>query len=50
MLSQDLEQRINFALVNMNNIFERLEDIEESICYLEYTMSLLSKRIDGIER
>jgi len=49
-LYQNTDHRLDFALANVNRLFERLEKVEESINTLEYTLSLLSKRIDDLER
>ncbi len=50
MLSQDAARRIDFTLANLNRIYERLDEIEDSMLVLEYAISLLSKRIDDLER
>jgi prefoldin subunit 5 len=49
LLYQNADRRIDFALANINRLFERIEKIEERINTLEYTLSLLSKRIDDLE-
>lgn len=45
-----MERRLDFALANLSKIFERLEEVEEDIRTLEYAISLLSRRIDDIEK
>jgi tetrahydromethanopterin S-methyltransferase subunit B len=50
LLSQNVDRRVDFALSNINRLFERIEKIEENVNALEYALSLLSKRIDDLER
>lgn len=49
-MSQSKDRRVDFALANLNRLFERIEKIEEQVNALEYALSLLSKRIDDLEQ
>jgi chaperonin cofactor prefoldin len=50
MVSPEIERRMEFALCSVSNAQDRLEEIEERISILEYSLSLLSKRVDELER
>lgn len=50
MLSQETERRIDFALCSLNHFQDRFEELEENLSLLEYAISLISKRIDELEK
>lgn len=50
MLSQETERKIDLALCSFNNIQNRFEELEEALSLLEYAITLISKRIDELEK
>jgi hypothetical protein len=45
-----MERRVEFALYSLSYIQERLETLEDQISILEYAVSVISKRVDDLER
>jgi hypothetical protein len=50
MLSQEMELRVEFALNCIGRIQDRFDEVEDHLSLLEYAISLVSKRIDEIEK